>query len=300
MTFKFSLLKKSMLKYLPKLSLLVLALFICFPNSEGRSQSIPDSTWTSLEWNVKKIDEGIYWKSYRGDALFNSRQSINLIEIFLDSTAAKFKVAFLRDSMMNTSSFAEKNNALAAINGSYFREDNGRPLAYLKVDGEVVFPGQPNRNPYLENGGIGWSESEPFQILRKPQEGWKSSELQTILSSGPLLIYDSKIQPFNNDSFHQNRHPRTAIAITNDKSVYLVTIDGRSFQAYGMTIPELANFLLDLGAERALNLDGGGSTSMWIRNMTETGIVNYPSENLRFDHEGERGVANALLILSSD
>ncbi|MDX1641061.1 MAG: phosphodiester glycosidase family protein [Balneolaceae bacterium] len=278
---------------------LILALLFIFCIEAGEAQDSHRSA-EELSWNTERLERGIYWKHYRGNELFDSRQNINLIEVFLDSAATTFKVAFHRDSILNTSRFAEKNNALAAINGSYFREDTGSPLAFLKIDGEVVVPGQPDRNLYLENGGIGWSENEPLKILKKPQEGWKSSKFQTILSSGPLLIFDSKIQVFNNDSFHQNRHPRTAIAITNDRRVYLVTIDGRSFQSYGMTIPELSNFLVDLGAEHALNLDGGGSTTMWIRNKTENGIVNYPSDNLEFDHKGEISVANALIIVPSN
>ena len=62
-----------------------------------------------------------------------------------------------------------------------------------------------------------------------------------------------------------------------------------------MTIPELAQFFFELGADSALNLDGGGSTAMWIHNGI--GVVNYPSDNLEFDHNGERPVSNALLIV---
>jgi exopolysaccharide biosynthesis protein len=64
-----------------------------------------------------------------------------------------------------------------------------------------------------------------------------------------------------------------------------------------MTIRELAEFLKQLGAVRALNLDGGGSTTMWIDTTSRTGVVNYPSDNLEFDHAGERPISNALLII---
>ena len=232
--------------------------------------------------------------------MFDSRQSINLVELFLDSVSTGFKVAFLEDSMTKTSEFASNNNALVAVNGSFFDPDTGGSVVFLKVSGKVVHEGHTNRTPFNERGAIGWSAGQPIQIIKKPDAGWQSASFETIMSSGPLLIHNSEVQTFNNDPFHQNRHPRTAIALTNDRRLFLVTIDGRSFQAYGMTIPELTQFLLDLEAKDALNLDGGGSTSMWIKDMTENGIVNYPSDNLEFDHEGERDVANALLILSSD
>lgn len=294
--------KNNSSKYLlnPAFFILALVFYFIFNETGVNAQNASDSTSVSeLTWNTKKIDTGIYWKSYHGDALFDSRQSINLVELYLDSVSTEFKLAFLNDRLIKTSEFGTNHNALVAINGSFFRQDRGGSAVFLKVDGTVINEGNVNRNPFNERGAIGWSNDQPIQILKKPENGWLNSTLETVMSSGPLLIHDFETQTFNNNSFHQNRHPRTAVAITNDQRFFLVTIDGRSFQAYGMTIPELTNFLIDLGAKDALNLDGGGSTSMWIRNMTDNGIVNYPSDNLQFDHEGERGIANALLILPS-
>jgi exopolysaccharide biosynthesis protein len=71
-----------------------------------------------------------------------------------------------------------------------------------------------------------------------------------------------------------------------------ITIDGRSKQAKGMCLYELQKYLSDLGCTDAINLDGGGSTTMWTINK---GVVNSPS-----DKSGERPVANALIILKSD
>lgn len=292
---------KAVNKYVLIPGLFLLVLFLSLSDVILQTQEPADrSEISTVSWNTERLDTGIYWKSYRGDSLFDSQQSINLVELFLDSVSTEFKVAFLEDSMVTTSEFASMNDALVAINGSFFREDTGGSVVFLKVDGTVIHEGHVNRNPVNERGAVGWSDNEPIQILKKPDDGWLSSPYENILSSGPLLIFDSEIQSFNDNSFHQNRHPRTAVAITNDKRLFLVTVDGRSFQAYGMTIPELTNFLKNLGAKDALNLDGGGSTAMWIRNMTETGIVNYPSDNLQFDHDGESNVANALLILSSE
>ena len=67
-----------------------------------------------------------------------------------------------------------------------------------------------------------------------------------------------------------------------------------------MSTPELRELMEDFGAVSALNLDGGGSTAMWIDGFGENGIVNYPSDNRKFDHAGERGVANALILIPAD
>lgn len=289
-------LKKAVQTYVLRTGIFLLALFFSFIHNEGIAQPSGNISWTT-----ERLGNGIYWKSYKGDALFDSKQNINLVEVFLDSITADFKLAHLVNNTQKTSEFAEQHDAVVAINGSFFREDTGGSLGFLKVNGNIIFEGRPGRSRYQEDGAVAWSDKRKLTILRKSQKGWKNADFENVLSSGPMLVFKSKVQTFRDDPFHNNRHPRTAVGITNDRRLYLVTIDGRSFQAYGMTMPELAQFFkVELGAEHALNLDGGGSTSMWIKHTTENGIVNYPSDNLEFDHKGERNVANAFLIVPSD
>lgn len=251
----------------------------------------------TLQWETVRMETGVYWKHYLGDKLYDSKQSINLIEVWLDSSNVRTQVAFDDDSLYQTSRLAERREAIAAINGSFFNREGGNPIPFLKIDGKVISEGVARRSLYIDNSGIAITENGDLKIIKKPQEGWKEIKYPTVMSSGPLLIYRGKIEPFVQDPFHENRHPRTAVALTNDNRLYLVTIDGRSFQSYGMTIRELAEFLKELGAVRALNLDGGGSTTMWIDTPSKSGIVNYPSDNLEFDHAGERSISNALLII---
>jgi exopolysaccharide biosynthesis protein len=96
--------------------------------------------------------------------------------------------------------------------------------------------------------------------------------------------------------FNDNRHPRTCVCITDERQVLLLTADGRNAQALGLSLPELRTLLAELGCRDAVNLDGGGSTTMWIFGQPDKGIVNMPSDNKLFDHFGERKVANAVLI----
>ena len=85
------------------------------------------------------------------------------------------------------------------------------------------------------------------------------------------------------------RHPRTAIGFNRDSTtLWLVTVDGRSKTSVGMTGVELGDFMRELGAYQALNLDGGGSTTMVVRGR----IVNAPS-----DSTGERPVGDALVLV---
>jgi hypothetical protein len=87
------------------------------------------------------------------------------------------------------------------------------------------------------------------------------------------------------------KHPRTAAGFSQDSTkLFLVTVDGRQSTSAGMTLTEMGAFMLQLGIYQAINLDGGGSTTMVVRDN----IVNSPS-----DGAGERSVSNALLVVSS-
>lgn len=74
----------------------------------------------------------------------------------------------------------------------------------------------------------------------------------------------------------------------------LLVIDGRfPGRAAGATIAETAYIARQLGLTEALNLDGGGSSSLWTRRL---GVLNHPTDNKRFDHEGERAVPNGIVV----
>jgi hypothetical protein len=90
-------------------------------------------------------------------------------------------------------------------------------------------------------------------------------------------------------------HPRSAIGITPAGHVLLVTVDGRSSDSGGLTTTELAELMIERGAVTAMNLDGGGSTTLAVRRPgdVEVSIVNTPSDGT------ERTVATTLQLISS-
>jgi exopolysaccharide biosynthesis protein len=248
-------------------------------------------------WSSEAIAEGVYWERYHGDDLFGSMQSIHVIRVDVSTAGVVPKFAWSDSVLIKTSDFAESNGAVAAVNGSYFDVQRGGSVVFFRVDGETLAQGAVNRRLYSENGGIGIRPDGSAYIKERPEDGWLSADDQTLLGSGPLLLLNGEVPSFNNDPFNQNRHPRTAVGITENDHLLLVTVDGRSSDAHGMSIPELAELMESLGARSALNLDGGGSTAMWIR---EKGVVSYPSDNRQFDHNGERGVANVLLLIPKE
>lgn len=118
----------------------------------------------------------------------------------------------------------------------------------------------------------------------------------------PALVRDSLIlgdvDSVGGAGFATTRHPRTAVGVArNGTRLMLVVVDGRQ-QGYsmGMTLRELANLMLGLGAREAINLDGGGSTAFVYADPDSAGALrvgNRPS-----DPTGERPVANALAIVA--
>ena len=118
---------------------------------------------------------------------------------------------------------------------------------------------------------------------------------QDIIGGAGLLIREGRdvedwsVEAFNK-GFAEGRHPRTMIGTAPDGTIWLVTVDGRQPQiSVGMSLVELRDFAHRLGLVNALNLDGGGSTTMWIQGH----VVNSPS-----DAAGPRKVSDALLVRS--
>jgi len=107
--------------------------------------------------------------------------------------------------------------------------------------------------------------------------------VQTALGGGPTLVANGVAMKWSGINL---RHPRSAIG-WSDEFVFLVEVDGRQGNlSVGMSFPELAGYMLKLGCTEAMNLDGGGSATLWVLGN----VINSPSEGR------ERPAANALVL----
>jgi hypothetical protein len=122
-------------------------------------------------------------------------------------------------------------------------------------------------------------------------DSWQQAT--SVIGGGPQLIKNGRVEITNAaekilPTFVSDGHPRTAIARLKSGQILLLTVDGRQpGESVGMSLVMLADLLLEFGAVDAINLDGGGSTTMVIRNK----LVNKPS-----DATGERPVSDAILV----
>lgn len=117
-------------------------------------------------------------------------------------------------------------------------------------------------------------------------------EVRHVVCGGPRLLSGGLPDGANEgfaEAFRERRHPRTAVGVATDGTLLLVVVDGRAPEhGLGMTLRELAEELRRAGAADALNLDGGGSTTLVVLGA----VANRPS-----DEAGERPVSDALVVL---
>lgn len=116
--------------------------------------------------------------------------------------------------------------------------------------------------------------------------------VRTAIGGGPALVHNGKkLEKEERRTDHMHiRNPRTAIG-WNDHDFFMVVVDGRQKQlSVGMTFAELGQLMINLGCKEAINLDGGGSSTMWLDGK----IANSPSEKGVL-----RRVANTLILVQS-
>ena len=335
------------------------------------SEKYPNAIINDVTDGVKHVS---LVKMYKGKPV-----RINLIEVDL-KVAGNLELAPALSGMNSLSSkqkiskIAEEENAIVAVNGTYFKPKSGVPLGTLMIDGKlytgpiydrvalgifedgfdvarvqlnaslksknyelkvdninqprmlstyvlVYTPEWGKFAPKAPKYGIslrvadgvvertsanpldiptnGYVISGPKKLLEpllneknielkiKTQPEWKN--VKHIISGGPYLVkhgevyVDMTAQKLNAIG---GRNPRTAVGYTSADSFILVTVDGREGRSVGMTLMELANFMKSIGCINAINLDGGGSTVMYVNGK----VVNNPQV------KGGIPISNALVI----
>mgnify|MGYP000277112902 CR=1 FL=1 len=243
-----------------------------------------------------QIEPGVMWTSLISGELYDFPSSINILDIDLKKYKGDVDLAWYKKDLIITSEIAKEYQAFAAINGSYFDMRVGGAWVFLQAEGKQV-AGNKSGVIFSHNGAFAEDTLGQLTILERPESDWVADpKYDYILSAGPLMVYEGENYPMDSVAFNLKRHPRTAVGITKNNHLLLVTVDGRQKQAKGMSIPELTRLMNDLKCEYALNLDGGGSTSMYIDAEDSLGIVNYPTDNRKFDHYGQRPVSNAIIL----
>jgi exopolysaccharide biosynthesis protein len=185
---------------------------------------------------------------------------------------------------------------IAAVNADFFTPE-GNTVGVEIVDGQVfsvanrpTFAWRAGSPPWI---GIASGSADGLDV------GWPVSRdrgdgtTEAVGGFPDLIDAGDRVADLEVESrptFAAVRHPRTAVAYDSARGfLWLVVVDGRQMPySAGMTLPELTLLFEALGADEALNLDGGGSSALVLRDSP----VNRPS-----DATGERPVVNALALV---
>jgi uncharacterized protein YigE (DUF2233 family) len=239
----------------------------------------------AADW--QPVGPGVDYREYA-----EGGQDIHVTRV--DLTNDQIRVVATRPSEqgMKVSDYAKKNKALAAINADYF-DEHFKPVG-LTVGpcGQWVDTKDTGREGVVAVGGSRAAIYRQSEVMDPP-----ATWVETAVSGWPALVVDCEpltaTQLPGSDVFTRSPHPRTAVGLSGDrKTLYLVVADGRRTGVPGLTLAQLATFFKTrLHACSAINLDGGGSTAMWVSDK----IVNRPSDGV------ERRVGDHLaVVLRSD
>lgn len=226
------------------------------------------------------------------------------------------------DRRETVSSFAADTGACVVINGGYFTMERtpARHAGLLVVDGVIEAPATRSvvrddvRYPTARAAlgltatgfDIAWATSREGSLQAwsapPPHRQGSPAELdpatstpwnvEDALGGGPALVSNGRVEVTTNEEVFFGTaipytHPRTAAGIAADGTLLLLLVDGRQKESRGVRLEELAAILVDLGAEEALNLDGGGSSSLVVRGR----LLNNPAGRSR-----ERQVMTVLAV----
>ena len=189
-----------------------------------------------------------------------------------------------------------------AIVGGFFVRPQRTPLGELRIGGQVV-PTEPFDHPWnsVRSCVHAWGDririARRFEIAAEPPGD--------LLQAGPLLVRDglavvtadedsegfsAGAGQFDSDITY-GRYPRAALGLSPSR-ILAVVCEGRATGEAGMTLTELAQTLVDLGADTAINLDGGGSASL----VVDGRLRNCPREEHGIEIVGGRPIATALVF----
>ena len=182
-----------------------------------------------------------------------------------------------RDRSMPVREFAHRYGVDIAVNANYF-DTRSKSCGLAAGDG-VVWADSYDDGCDMSIGFGRANEALAFdsgELIRGPvPEAWMTD----VITGKPWVVRNGVGQGGWLEPRHiEGHHPRTAVGLSQDRrTLFIVVADGRRAGIPGVTGHYLARLMLELGAWDALNLDGGGSSEMFIR--AENGVVNQPSDD---------------------
>lgn len=255
------------------------------------------------DWFQMPVAQGVTWRARRPGDLNGSPQVLHALHVDLDAPGVELEVVLPPGCATVAEAAASAGpTAVAAVNSSFFA-GCGSPVSFMRHDGVLLATNGAgaDRGAFgLDLGGV------PVVGRTAPGADWP--DVDEGQGGAPLLVEDGvalqgadawAAEGLTSAGF-LGPNPRTVIGYDPAGDVVLATVDGRRPNAAGMSLDALASWSAEaLMGQGVVNLDGGGSTTMWIGGITPSGVVNYPSDAGATeppDHSGSRAVVGAVVI----
>lgn len=200
---------------------------------------------------------------------------VHVLVVDLRAPGVSIRCTPPRERAQTTSSYARNAHLAAAVNGGFW-SGGSTGAEGLAAGAGVIWSSDTSEMGFFARLSDGRAMiSRPSDVVEAQRRG-----ITDAVSGRPLIVDRGRLA----DELYSfpnaySRQPRTAAGVSQDgRTVYLVTVDGRRGTSHGMTLIELADLMVELGVYRGLNLDGGGSTTMFI--AAQGGMVNHPSERV--------------------
>jgi hypothetical protein len=214
----------------------------------------------------------------------------HVLSIDLTLPGTQFVVSPPKYIGYKTREFAQEMEAQAAVNGGFWKLVTHDPL------GLVVSAGRrwPDAADDDKHGFLAFTKDGEAWISPPEERKHPSSEEAYMAISGfPMIVRDGEIGRTRGCGYICMVGPRTAVGLDETgETITFVVVDGRQKKSGGTDLTNLAQYMIDQGIHEALNLDGGGSSTLYLANRG--GVVNTPSEGR------ERAVLNNIAIFLAE
>jgi hypothetical protein len=213
--------------------------------------------------------------------------SFHAARIDLDKESVDVVVSPPRYIGKKTSTFAMDIGAQFAINGGFWTLVTHKPLGLL-VSGGRKWKESKDDNEYgflaVNSDGRAWI-SPPEDVQKGVPD-----DVHTVISGAPMIVMEGRVGKVNGCGYICMKHPRAAIGLDKSgKRLFMVVADGRQEDSASIDLETLAEFMIRIGVWNALNLDGGGSATLFVEK--KGGVANDPCEGQ------ERSVLNSLAVI---
>lgn len=229
--------------------------------------------------------------------LFIFNVDLNVSNISMEVSMPNGETKFGMQQMTKQATYVDRDGhkVWAGVNGDFYDMKTGVPMGIVYKQGVAI------KSTFQDAICTYFAITKDKRAVVSGQDAYDGmkTNIQEALGGRVWLVQDGIVVKQTSTKVE----PRTCVGVSKDeKTVYILAVDGRNFwHSNGMTFEQLGQCLKALGAENGINLDGGGSTTFFVRKTADFTDNRFEIRNWPTDNGGqERDVANGLLIISNE